>query len=1150
MSLASATDLAALLRQYRLLEPNQLDDLPKLQAQFPEARALVRELVQRGWLTPYQANQVFLGRGPELLLGSYVLLERLGEGGMGAVFKARNWKLGRTVALKVIRKERLVNPDVVHRFYREVQAAAKLDHPNVCRADDADQVGDVHFFAMEYIDGRDLGKVVRQHGPLPAAAACDYIRQAALGLQHAFEKGLVHRDIKPANLLLTSPKPPHPPAPSPTKGRGGEKQDTNPAGSSSSLPPLPSVGEGGRGGEGVVKLLDLGLALVQRQTEEEDPTTQLTREGVVMGTPDFMAPEQTLDSHTVDVRADLYSLGCTLYYLLTARVPFPGGSLGQKLMRHQMREPQSLAELRPDLPPSVVAVVRKLMAKRPEDRFQTPAELATALEQVAAGGDGLESVALPPPPEPVRADTAEVWAAVLTPQPAQTPTSEQPPHRTAEARQLWRWLALGSTVLLAGVGLLVLLLLRSGPAATPEEATPAPKPPALAPVEAECQALEEKFAGPEPGKLRPALLQFVRHNPGTPQALRIAALFRRLPSPLDQLDGTTIPESERFDWQPKELVAVLGEHRARFTGVALAVAFRPDGRPLCYDNQGHPHCWDAHTLQPQEERSDPVRWGRRAVLSRDGRLALMSLGVAAPVQLHDLETAKVAPLGIAASWWGVAFSADGKQALAGGDRDVFWWDVQAKNELGRLQGHTKPVLCVAFLPDGRRALTGSNDGTVRLWDLPAGKELHKFEGLWGAVHALDVSADGKQALAGTNDGTLIQCDLEAGKEIRHVKIAAHAISTVALTPDGKRALFGTETGLLRLWDVQAGKILRPLVGPLGGVTALAVSGDGRRALSASGDRCVRVWDLDGRAHLGPDQERGHVGQVFAVAFAPDGATLASGALDGRVFLWDLGQGGPKVRALLPKLRLGAIRSLAFSPDGRLLACGGQTGDVVLVQVSDTGLQPRPAWTGHTAPVRSLCFSPDGGTLASGGGDGSVRLWDVAGNKERARLVEKGPEVGSVGFSPDGRLLAWGGNDGRVRVCTLGQGDVTRALPQGEWPVEEVAFAPDGKTLAAVRQDGQVQVYDPVTGREVAGFGADRNGSALAFAPDGKTLAVSSPLGSVAWWQADGKKRLASWRLPGHVAQMAFAPDGRHLATANGNGTVYILRLGESSGAAP
>jgi serine/threonine protein kinase len=204
MAIATAADFVAALRQLQLLQQAQLDDVArKIEGKQLDARTLAQKLIEHGWLSPYQVNQLLQGRGKELVLGSYVLLERLGEGGMGEVFKARHQKMGRVVAIKLIRKERLANEAAVKRFHREIRSAAVLSHPNVVHAFDADQVGTTHLFVMEYVEGVDLNKLVKEKGPLPVEQACDCIRQAALGLHHAHEQGLVHRDIKPHNLLLS-----------------------------------------------------------------------------------------------------------------------------------------------------------------------------------------------------------------------------------------------------------------------------------------------------------------------------------------------------------------------------------------------------------------------------------------------------------------------------------------------------------------------------------------------------------------------------------------------------------------------------------------------------------------------------------------------------------------------------------------------------------------------------------------------------------------------------------------------------------------------------------------------------------------------------------------------------------------------------------
>jgi serine/threonine-protein kinase len=360
------TDCPALidaLREHRLLEPAQLEAIAAGQvgAGAPDAatpvvqepQALAAELVRRGWLTAYQAEEVLAGRADKLVLRDYVLLDRLGEGGMGQVFKARHRVMKNVQAVKLIRKEQMAHPQAVERFYLEVQAVAKLHHPNIVLAHNAGQEGETHFFVMEYVAGTDLGRLLLRDGPLPVPVACEYARQAALGLQHAHERGLVHRDVKPSNLLLA---------------------------------------EGGQ-----VKVLDLGLARV-RQVEDSNgnPFTALTAVGVLMGTPDYIAPEQAQDSRAVDIGADVYSLGCTLYHLLTGQPPYPGGSAMDKVLKHVSPAPvPDVRLLRPDVPGGLAAVVNRMTAKDRAARFQTPAEVAAALEPFCR--PDTEASALPRP---------------------------------------------------------------------------------------------------------------------------------------------------------------------------------------------------------------------------------------------------------------------------------------------------------------------------------------------------------------------------------------------------------------------------------------------------------------------------------------------------------------------------------------------------------------------------------------------------------------------------------------------------------------------------------------------------------------------------------------------------------------------------------
>jgi serine/threonine-protein kinase len=454
MPIDTAADLGELLRTHRLLSAQQLGEVEDtLQPAAPGPRDLARELVRRGWLTPLQVNALFLGRADELVIGPYLLLERIGAGGMGQVFKARHQHLERLVAVKVVRKDRVTNPTLLKRFLREVQALGQMSHPNIVLAFDAGDTGNLLYFVMEYVEGTDLSRRLQREGALPVEEACDYVQQCALGLQHAFEKGMVHRDVKPSNLMVTE----------------------RPADARTGPPP------------GVVKVLDMGLALLSGDQTE---ISALTTEGLVMGTVDYLAPEQALDSHAVDTRADLYSLGCTFYHLLTGRVPYPGGTVMQRLLRHRNSRPRPVESLRPEVPREVARAVRKLMARRPEDRFQTPAELVEALAEARGAPPAPKPVAptrrtarparpleptivarrgpLPPVAPSRRTRRAVPKAPPGAPEaaPAAPGAPERKSARTrqapkAEARRLWPWAAWAALAFAGLLGTALLLLTRA-----------------------------------------------------------------------------------------------------------------------------------------------------------------------------------------------------------------------------------------------------------------------------------------------------------------------------------------------------------------------------------------------------------------------------------------------------------------------------------------------------------------------------------------------------------------------------------------------------------------------------------------------------------------------------------------------------------------
>jgi serine/threonine-protein kinase len=338
------------LRQSGLVTEEQLRTVRDRLPETHRGRLIARALVDLGLLTKFQAEMLLAGRTNGFVLGQYRILEQIGQGGMGRVFKAMHQTMNRTVALKVLGPQILESERGQQMFRREMQAAARLGHPNIVTAYDANRVGDRYYLVMEFVDGPNLEELIRDNGPLPIGLACDFIRQAALGLQHAHELGMVHRDIKPANLLVHRP--------------GGPVDKRF-----------------------LVKISDFGLARLSDSEGSGPAQASLeTRPNVVMGTPDYLSPEQARDLHAADPRSDLYSLGCSLYYVLTGSVPFPGGTAMEKLVRHSTEERVPVEQLRPEIPPPLAVIVRRMMAKDRTARFQTAAEVAVALSPFAVEG--------------------------------------------------------------------------------------------------------------------------------------------------------------------------------------------------------------------------------------------------------------------------------------------------------------------------------------------------------------------------------------------------------------------------------------------------------------------------------------------------------------------------------------------------------------------------------------------------------------------------------------------------------------------------------------------------------------------------------------------------------------------------------------------
>jgi eukaryotic-like serine/threonine-protein kinase len=763
-------ELITFLTRYQFLSSSQGETLNRDRARFVSSVQLCGELVQRAWITPYQQAQLLSGNGDKLIIGSYRVQSPLGEGGMGMVFKAIQPKLDRVVALKVIRPQVLAaRPEILSRFHREAKAIAQLNHPNVVILFDADEINGTHFIAMEYVEGQTLEKMVRTQGPMSIRQACEYMRQSALGLQHAYEVGLVHRDIKPSNILVAQKA-------SPSEGRSSSMKMARPT--------LVTVRDRDRQaatsttrlsqGWGQVKVLDMGLARLTDSLDEDRPQqehTPLTRAGALLGTPDFIAPEQARDARQVDIRADIYSLGCTFYYVLTGKPPFPGGTDVQKLIRHQTEKPYPIDELRPGIPNEVMQILNRMLEKRPEDRYPTPRHLSEAL-------DIYVNPAVPATPVPN--SIAETPPVAETPIPMTPPrTTTRPPsaQATAEPHR--------DTV-------------PAPPKASASMRDTMPVPPAFA----------ESLQVDAHGTTRPAAVTRPRATLSAHTGLISGLAF----SPDGRLLATAGIDSRIRLW---DISATTPREVATFPkpGVEFhSVAFAPHDEFLIAGGvtQGTARVWrwdwkDGKVAEWGAYQGEKVGVPTMA-FAPDGKRFIAGIG---PFVVSWKVNGRTAGTGEILKGHGgpvrtIAWSPDGKRAASAGEsQNVIIWGFGwlGASQKSKIRGHTDVVTGVSFSADSRRLAIGGLDRQVVLWDSDDPKE-ETTTPLFGHTHHLRVVqylSDGTLMSIGQN-GQVFIWDTGAAISVAEFQLSDRLAASLAVSADGKRIATGASDGRVSLFD--------------------------------------------------------------------------------------------------------------------------------------------------------------------------------------------------------------------------------------------------------------------------------------------------------------------------------------------------------------
>ncbi len=965
----------------------------------------------------------------------YLVLALLGRGGMGAVFRAEHRLMRRPVALKVISRQLTARPELAERFRREARAAARLDHPHIVRVFDAEQAGGTHFLVMEFIPGTDLARLVAERGPLPVAEACEYARQVALGLQHAFEHGMVHRDVKPANLMRTE--------------------------------------------AGTIKILDFGVARfaseaggTEGMTLESGTPDAPTGSGLLLGTVDYMAPEQAEDARRADVRSDLYSLGCTLYHLLAGGPPFPGGSLLHKVRAQAEREPEPIREHRPDVPEGLVAVLARLMAKDPAQRFQTPAEVAVALAPFAE----LPSAAILPLPRSARAPCAdEVTATAETPLAAPLGSIRRP------FRPRRRW-----AVALAGAALAALVAVAVYRIQTADGeliiTTDDPNVEVVILQNGEVVRIVDLKSG-KAVTLRPG--KYDLGLKGQPDGFRLdvqkVTIYR---------GERALATVERVPKRPREGPAAAVDHPPGLVwqvwlgaGAIDKPAVSPDGRYIAVSV-----AWSGWgVLYETQTRKVLCRFpsGGLLAFTGDGKHLATNTADHRNVALHrvpDGERIKTFESGSPIRLSNLDASADGKHVLgmwSGHSAATVVWDVPTGEERLRRKW------LAYFSLDGKVLVSYAPVGPeLHLIDLKTHTRLHALPGDPSMDRTPTVLPGGRELVLCNGTTRMVELwDVKTAKKVRAFPLGPTWINDSyirsAFSADGKRLLTAHDDGFVRLWDVASGKeVYRFPVRTL--VRGLTFSADGRHAAAGTHHGWFYLWRLPGAdapplkpaapfvTHQSGTREHVWNSWIYHAAFSADGRHyLATGSSwDNQVRVWDTATG--KLVRALPGLQWAE-----FTPDDKqILACGAD--NTLLLWDLATGREVR-RFRGHSRHVTGFDVSADGQRFLSNSLDGTVRLWDLKTGKELGRLEGQSEKCLAV-FSPNGQQALSCGADRIIRLWDLDPfREVHRwKMPEGEFP-HALRFLPDGRRFVAVSLTA-VRWYDASSAREVKSLPLDFAGA--------------------------------------------------------------------------